>query len=120
MRLALIVAALLLVSPGARAQDVDACALYQIDNVRWRLWNELYRTNDAGGRPHIRPFGWAMWALLEARHADALRNLEQASGMPVTPENRQAVKAARTLYELERRCNANDELPDPPRPTGIG
>jgi hypothetical protein len=120
MHLALMVAALLLVSPGARAQEVDACSLYRIDGVRWRLWNELYRTNDAGDRPHIRHFGWAMWALIEARHDDALRYLEQASGEPPTRENRQAVKAARTLYELERRCNAGGELSDPPRPMGIG
>ncbi|MFP5432732.1 MAG: hypothetical protein ACLGIM_06385 [Alphaproteobacteria bacterium] len=120
MHVVLLLLALILVSPGTRAQEVDACSLYRIDGVRWRLWNELYQTNDAGDRPHIKPFGWAMWALIEARRADALRYLEQASGVPLTPENRQAAKAARTLLDLERRCNPDGALPDPPRRTGIG
>lgn len=120
MRLALFLLALITAAPPGSAQEVNACALYRIDGVRWRLWNELYRTNDAGDRPHIRPFGWAMWALIEARHADALRYLEQASATPLTLENRNAVQASRTLLDLERRCNADGELPNPPRPTGVG
>ncbi|QQP93146.1 hypothetical protein IGS68_28800 (plasmid) [Skermanella sp. TT6] len=61
-----------------------------------------------------------MWALIEDRHADALRYLEQASATAPTPENRHAVKAARTLLDLERRCNPDGALPGPPKAQGIG
>lgn len=85
-----------------------------------KIWRELRRANEGGGFVYVMPFGRAMWALLEARRHDALRCLEEASQTPLTDSNGPAIATSRTLYELERRCNADGALLNPPRARGLG